>query len=56
MASLKELRRIEAAIIDNNKKEVIWAFLYCKNRLKLSKTESENKQWQTFIDKLIASN
>ena len=54
MTRFKELRRIEAIIEHNNKEEISWVLVYCKNRLKLAKLKQHIKHWQQLIGKLNA--
>ena len=52
MTRFKELRRIESALKNKDKKELLWALDYCKMRLKFATMKSHIKHWQNLFNKV----
>lgn len=53
MTRLKELRRIENAIENQNATELHWALGYCKMRLSISARQEHIKYWEQIETKVI---
>ena len=52
MTRFNELKRIELAIKNGDKKELQWAISYSKSRLQISQRKEHLKYWREMIDKL----
>lgn len=52
MTRFKELRRVERAIEDTRKPELLWALNYCRMRYNDSKMKNGKKYWNQFIRRI----
>jgi hypothetical protein len=49
MTRFKELKRIELAIKNKDKKEILWSLEYCQSRLKIAQKKGHIKHWEKLI-------
>ena len=52
MTRFKELRRVEKAIEDPSKSELLWSLNYCRTRYNASKMKNGKKFWYQFIRRI----